>query len=160
KDSAYGHQAEYDTLNAIGREDLVAFHKQYFQPENVILGAWGDFKTDEMRAKLEKALGGWARGGRPKPAVPAVDPGASKRTGLYFINKEDATQSWVLMGMLAGKRNDQDFYALSVMNTILGGGLSSRMFSNIRSDEGLAYAVSSNWNAGWDRPGIFTALGG
>ncbi|MEK7407881.1 MAG: pitrilysin family protein [Acidobacteriota bacterium] len=159
KDTPYGHQPEYDTLNSIAREDLVAFHQQYFQPENVILGAWGDFQAADMRARIEKALGGWARGGRQKPPAPPVDPAASSRAGLYQISKEDVTQSWVLMGYLGGKRNHPDYYALTVMNDILGGGFASRLFSNVRSAQGLAYAVGSNWNAGWDRPGTFTALG-
>ena len=159
RNTAYGHIVEYDTLNSITRADLVAFHKQFFQPENVILGAWGDFNAAEMRAKIEKALGAWPRGGRPQPPVPEVDPGARNRAGIYFINKEDMPQSWVVMGFLGGKRNDPDYYALSVMNTVLGGGLASRLFANVRSEQGLAYAVGSQWNAGWDRPGTFTALG-
>jgi len=159
KDSAYGHQPEYDTINSIRREDLIAFHKQYFQPENMILGAWGAFKTAEMRVRIEKTFGGWARGGRPKPAVPPVDPGASQRAGLYFISKDDMQQSWVLMGFLAGRRDDPDYYALDAMNYILGGSIASRLFSNVRSEQGLAYSVGSDWNAGWDRPGLFTASG-
>jgi len=159
RNSAYGHIVEYDTLNSITRADLIAFHKQFFQPENVILGAWGDFNAAEMRAKIEKALGAWPRGGRPQPPVPEVDPGARNRAGIYFINKEDMPQSWVVMGYLGGKRNDPDYYALSVMNTVLGGGLASRLFANVRSEQGLAYAVGSQWNAGWDRPGTFTAMG-
>lgn len=159
RNSAYGHIVEYDTLNSITRADLVAFHKQFFQPENVILGAWGDFNAAGMRAKIEKALGAWPRGGRPQPPVPEVDPGARNRAGIYFINKEDMPQSWVVMGYLGGKRNDPDYYALSVMNTVLGGGLASRLFANVRSEQGLAYQVGSQWNAGWDRPGVFMALG-
>jgi predicted Zn-dependent peptidase len=159
RSSAYGHIVEYDTLNSITRADLVAFHKQFFQPENVILGAWGDFNAAEMRAKIERVLGAWPRGGRPRPPVPEVDPGARNRAGIYFINKEDMPQSWVVMGFLGGKRSDPDYYALSVMNTVLGGGLASRLFANVRSEQGLAYAVGSQWNAGWDRPGTFTALG-
>jgi len=160
KDSAYGHQPEYDAINSITRADLVAFHQQFFQPENVVLGVWGDFKADEMRAKIEKAFGGWARGGRPKPAVPEVEAAAQKRGGLYAINKDDVNQSTVLIGHLGGKRNDPDFYALSLANIVLGGGFASRLVSNVRTDQGLAYAVSSNWAADWDHPGLFLASGG
>jgi len=160
KDSPYGHQPEYDTINAISREDLIAFHKQFFQPENVILGAWGDFKTDEMRALIEKAFAGWARGNRPKPAPPEVDPAAKNRAGLYFISKDDVNQSQVLMGLLGGKRSDEDYYALSVISRILGGGFNSRLVNSVRTEQGLAYDVFSSWSAGWDRPGLFIAGGG
>lgn len=159
KDTPYGRIAEYDTINSITREDLIAFQKQYFQPENMILGVWGDFNAAEMRTKIEQTFGGWKRGGRSKPPVPEVDPGAKNRAGYYFIKKDDTPQSWVVMGYLGGKRNDPDFYALTVMNQILGGGFASRLFSNVRSTQGLAYSVGSQWAAGWDRPGTFMALG-
>jgi len=159
KDAPYGRITEYDTINSIAREDLIAFHRQYFQPESVILGAWGDFSTAEMRARIEKTFASWKRGGRPRPSVPTVDPGAKDRAGIYFIKKDDTPQCWVMMGFLGGMRNDPDFYALSVMNQILGGGFASRLFSNVRSAQGLAYTVGSQWGAGWDRPGTFMALG-
>jgi len=159
KDSPYARLTAYDTIKAITRDDLVAFHKQFFQPENIILGAWGDFRADEMRAKIEKAFGSWTRGGKPKPAVPEVDPAARNRAGVYSINKEDMQQSWVIMGMLAGRRDNPDYCPLNVMNEVLGGGFASRLFSNVRSDQGLAYAVFSSWDAGWDRPGTFSAAG-
>ncbi|HYP54663.1 MAG TPA: pitrilysin family protein [Pyrinomonadaceae bacterium] len=159
-DSAYAHLAEYRTINRIERDDLQEFHKRFFQPENVILGVWGDFDAADMRARIERAFGSWPRGGRPKPVVPEVDPAARARRGVYFINRDDVNQSWVLVGGLGGKRNDPDFYALNVMSYILGGGFSSRLFSKIRSQEGLAYAVWADWAAGWDRPGSFMAAGG
>lgn len=160
KNSAYGHIPEYATIDSITQADLIAFHKKFFQPENIILGAWGDFKAEEMRAKIEKALGGWARGGQAKPPVPELEPGARKRAGVYAINKDDVNQSTVYMGFIGGRRNDPDYYALSVANVVLGGGFSSRLVNHVRSDQGLAYAVGSSWNAGWDRPGIFMAEGG
>jgi len=61
-DSPYARQPEYDTINGITREDLLAFHREFFQPENVILAAWGDFSAAEMRAKIEKVFAGPGRG--------------------------------------------------------------------------------------------------
>ncbi len=159
KDSPYNRQPEYSTIDSITREDLVEFHKRFFQPENIILGAWGDFKSAEMRARIEKAFGGWARGGQPKPEVPSIEAAARDRAGIYSVEKPDMQQSWVLMGMLGGRRDDPDFYALTVMDQILGGGFASRLFSNVRSNQGLAYAVLSDWSAGWDHPGMFYAGG-
>jgi zinc protease len=159
KDSPYARSTEYATINAITRDDIVAFHKRFFEPENTIFGAEGDFNAAEMRAKIEKAFGGWARGGQPKPPVPEVDAAARNRAGIYSINKDDMEQSWVVMGMLGGRRDDPDYCALEVMNEVLGGGFSSRLFSNVRSAQGLAYAVFSNVSAGWDRPGTFVAGG-
>jgi zinc protease len=160
KDTPYGHITEYKTIKAIDRDDLVNFHKQFFQPENVILGAWGDFDAADMRGKIERAFGSWPRGGRPKPTPPEVDPAARTRAGIYSVNKEDVNQSWVMVGGLGGRRDDPDFYALTVMSGVLGGGFASRLFSHVRSQQGLAYAVFSDWGAGWDHPGIFIAAGG
>lgn len=159
KDTPYGHITEYATIGAITRDDLVAFHQRFFQPENVILGAWGDFNADEMKAKIEKAFGGWPRGGKPKPPVPEVGDAAANRAGVYFINKDDVSQSTIYMGYLGGKRDDPDYCALEVMDEILGGGFSSRLFKDVRTDQGLAYSVGSQWAAGWDRPGMFMASG-
>jgi zinc protease len=157
--SPYARLTEYATVNSITRDDLVAFHKRFFQPENLIFGAEGDFKAADMRLKIEKAFGGWARGGQPKPPVPEVDPAARSRAGFHSIDKDDMKQSWVVMGMLAGRRDDPDYCALQVMNEILGGSFGSRLFSQVRSAQGLAYAVFSNAAAGWDRPGTFQAVG-
>jgi zinc protease len=159
KDSPYVRQAEYDTVNAITRDDLVAFHKRFFQPENIILGVWGDFKAAEMRANIEKTFGAWQRGGQPKPPVPEVEEAARNRAGFYSINKDDMQQSWVVMGMLGGKLSDPDYCPIQVMTEILGGSFASRLFSHVRSDQGLAYSVFSRWNAAWDRPGTFIAGG-
>jgi zinc protease len=156
--SAYGHQPEYSTVDAIKREDLIAFHKQFYQPENLIVGVWGDFKAGEMRTKIEGTLGAWKKGGQPKPEVPAIES-ATDRSGVYYVSKEDINQTWVVVGHLGGQRNDPDYYALNLMNRILGGSMASRMFSNIRSDMGLAYNIRSSWNAGWDHPGAFIASG-
>jgi zinc protease len=156
--SAYGHQPEFATVDAIKRDDLIAFYKQFYQPENLIVGVWGDFKASEMQAKIEATLGAWKKGGNPKPAIPAVESSV-ERSGTYYIGKEDINQTWVVVGHLGGQRNDPDYYALNLMNRILGGSMASRMFSNIRSDMGLAYNIRSSWNAEWDRPGEFIASG-
>jgi zinc protease len=160
KGSAWSHQTEYATIDAITRDDVVAFHRQFFQPENVVLGAWGDFDATQMRAKIEKAFGGWQKGGHARPEPPAVDARARNRAGVYAINKDDINQSTVLMGFLGGRRDDPDFMALDVMNTVLGSGMASRLFSQVRSEQGLAYAVFSTWSPEWDHPGVFAAMGG
>ena len=143
KDSPYGRLEEYDTVNAITRADLVAFHKMYYQPENVVLGVWGDFKAADMRALIEKEFGTWPKGGQPMPPVPEVEPGAKSRSGIYVIDKPDVNQSTVMIAALGGKRNDPDFYAASVLTQVLGGGFSSRLFNRVRTKEGLAYSTGS-----------------
>src|SRR5579883_563094 len=110
KDSPYTTIPEYSTVESITREDLVAFHHQFFQPENVLLGVWGDFKADEMKAKIEKAFGSWPRGGKPRPVIPKVERGPLNG-GVYFVNKEDVNQSNVFLGKLGGRLDDPDYAA-------------------------------------------------
>jgi zinc protease len=161
KDSPYGRMMENATVNAITREDLVAFHKQYFRPEAVVLGAWGDFSAPAMRTKIEQAFAGWERGPQWQwPAAPAVDAAAKSRSGLFLINKEDVNQSTVFLGHLGTRLDDPDHAALSVMNGILGEGFASRLFSQVRSEQALAYSVGSFWNAEFEFPGTFAAVGG
>jgi zinc protease len=158
KDTPYGRQPENATINAITRDDLVAFHNQYFQPESVILYAWGDFTAAEMRAKLEEAFSGWPRGGRPRLAAPAVQ--TANRVGVYLVDKGDVNQSTVIMGRLSTRSDDPDYCALTVMNGILGDGFASRLFSQVRSEQALAYAVWSSWGGEYEFPGTFNAFGG
>ncbi len=160
KDSPYGRLEEYDTVNAITRADLVAFHKMYYQPENVILGVWGDFKAADMKALIEQEFGNWPKGGPPKPPVPEVEPAAKSRSGIYVIDKPDVNQSTVMIAALGGKRNDPDYYAASVLTQVLGGGFSSRLFNRVRTKEGLAYGTGASWGAGWDMPGDYVASAG
>ena len=156
--SAYGHQIEYATIDAVTRDDLIAFHREYFQPENVILGVWGDFGP-EMKTRIAKSFGAWAKGNHPKPQVPPVERTPQECAGYYVINKNDVNQSWVFVGHLVGRRDDPDYCALDLMNQVLGGGFASRLFCQVRSAQGLAYYVGSDWAAGWEHPGTFSASG-
>jgi zinc protease len=161
KESPYGRIIENATINAITRDDLVAYHKQYFRPEAVILGAWGDFSAAAMRVKIEQAFAGWkGEGSWHRPEVPAVEAAAKSRTGVYLIGKDDVNQSTVLMGRLGGRLDDTDFFPLTVMNGVLGDGFGSRLFSQVRSEQALAYSVWSNWGGEFEFPGMFYAFGG
>jgi predicted Zn-dependent peptidase/outer membrane lipoprotein-sorting protein len=156
KDSPYAAVPEYATVDAITRDDMVAYHKQYFQPESTYLAVWGDFKTADMKALVERAFGSWPKGGKSKPPVPPVDR-AAQATGLFQIAKDDLNQSTIDIGLVLGRLDDPDYAPLRVMTQILGGGFSSRMFQRIRTNEGLAYAAYAGYSAQFDRPGIWFA---
>ena len=156
-ESPYARTTEYWTIDAISRDDLVAFHEQYFHPNNTSMAIWGDFDTAEMAEKIRLAFGGWERAeGFQRPEPPPVDTG--RESTLHFIRKDDVTQSTVLIGHPGEIRlDDPDYFAVVVMNEILGGGFSSRLFQTVRTDLGLAYAVWGNYSADYDRPGVFYA---
>jgi zinc protease len=156
-ESPYGRVPEYADIAAITRDDLVAFHKKYFQPNRVFLGLWGDFDAREARSLVERHFGSWPRpqADPGKDPVPAVDRKAARIVAL--AEKDDVNQTQIRIGHLGGRIDDPDYFALSVMGEILGGGFSSRLFQTIRTQRGLAYHASAAWRAAYDFPGTFIA---
>jgi predicted Zn-dependent peptidase len=152
-DSVYARHTEYDTIGNISRDDLVAFHKKFYGPNNMMLGIWGDFDTDEMIKKIEEAFEGWEKVDMYFPRVPLVKYDFPQTVNV--INKEDVNQSNIYLGHIGGLRSNPDYFALILMNRILGSGFTSRLFKNVRSREGLAYSVFGIYSANYDFPGLF-----
>ena len=144
------------SLQAITRDDLVQFHKQYFHPASMIAAVSGAFDRATLVAKLEKAFAGWP-GARPAVApIPAEIQ--TVQPGLYRIQK-DVPQGRVVMGLPSVRRDSPDVYALEVMNEILGGsGFTSRITRTVRSNEGLAYSAGSGLRIGVWYPGSFRVV--
>lgn len=143
------------SVKSITRDDLVAFHKTYFHPANMVAAVSGAFSKAEMLGKLEAAFASWPT---PKPTVPPVPTAIeSAAPGLYRIQK-DVNQGRVSIGLLGVKRDSPDIYALEVMNEILGGGgFIARITKTVRSNEGLAYSAGSAVSFGTYYPGTFRA---
>lgn len=152
--SPYARTPEYATVASITRDDLIAFHHRFVHPNNIILGFVGDFDANAMEQKLRTAFGSWAKGPQAPVAAPPV--GTPAAPGVYFVSKDDVTQSniYVVHGATGVRRNDPDFYATQVMNEILSGGFSGRLMNDIRTQRGLAYGVGGGVDTGWDRPGL------
>jgi zinc protease len=150
--SPYARQNEYATIDAISRDDMVAFYKSYFHPDNMWLAVWGDFNGKQMVRKIEAVLGDWPAAGLKLPGLPAVD--YEFRPTVNYIEKTDVNQSNIMVGHIGGLLDNPDHAALSVMNRILS---FDRMFKRIRTDEGLAYSVWGYYGAGYKVPGVFSA---
>lgn len=152
KDSPYARHAEYATVDAITREDIVNFYEEYFHPNNIIMTAWGDFDTSEMVGKIKRELEAWKRTKVEIPPLPKVD--YEYKYTVNFIDKPDVNQSNIMIGHIGGLLNNPDYPALSVMNSILS---FDRMFNKIRTDEGLAYSVWGVYGAQYQYPGYFSS---
>jgi predicted Zn-dependent peptidase len=150
--SPYARQAEYATIDAITRDDIVAFYKSYFHPDNMWLAVWGDFNTRQMIKKIDAVLGDWPASGLKLPGLPEVN--YDYRPTVNYIEKSDVNQSNIMVGHIGGLLSSPDYAALSVMNRILS---FDRMFKRIRTDEGLAYSVWGYYGAGYKVPGVFSA---
>lgn len=151
KNNPYARDDEYATVAAVTRQDLLDWHTKYVHPNNAILGIYGDFDSAAMEQQIRQAFGSWPKG--QEAAKPQIDYNPAK-PGLYFVSKDDVDQSNIVMVGLGIERSNPDFFAISVMNEVLGGGFASRLFTNLRSKAGLAYSVSGGVGASWDHPGI------
>lgn len=155
KDHPYGRREEYETINNITRDDLIAFHKKCFHPNNVILAIWGDFRTKDMISKIKEAFKDWKPAKIDFPEEPKVSEELIPSVNL--IKKDDVNQTNINIGHIGGRRDDPDYPVLTVLTEILGGGFSSRLFRHVRSDQGLAYSVWGFYGANFDYPGVLYA---
>ncbi len=140
-------------LPKLARQDLLDFYRQHYGPNNTIIAVVGDVKEKEIIALLNGHFKDWKRAEQPvqpSPAPPNVD-----RTTVLKLEK-NITQANIVMGRIGISRQDPDYYAVSIMNYILGGGgFTSRLMDNIRDNRGLAYDVHSMFSA-QKEPGAFS----
>jgi zinc protease len=152
KDSPYSRFPTFASIASVQRQDLVAWHQTYFQPNRIVLGLVGDFRRDEALKLVEAAFGDWPRG----PAI--KDPETPYRKepapGVYYVEKNDVPQSAIVMGELGIINRNPDFYAVEVMNRVMAGSFASRLFINIRTGKGLAYTVFGEVGGEWDHVGL------
>ena len=153
----YGRAVTEQSVNAIKRDDIVAFAKSYFTPGHAIISVVGDVEPNAVKEMVERVLAPWSAGGSvPTFAYPAVTQ--QKATTIYLIDKPGAAQSSVVIGLPGPARNTSDYFALEVLNTMLGGMFQSRLNANIREQKGYSYGVSSGFSYG-KGPGPFEAGG-
>ncbi|MCX5717743.1 MAG: pitrilysin family protein [Nitrospirae bacterium] len=139
----YGRLVEgsIETLSEITREDLLSFHSKYFIPNNAILSVVGDLTPSELNSLIKKHLDPWKIADLPERKIYPMNEEKTKKS--VKIDR-DVTQATIIIGHLGISRDNPDYYAVSVMNYILGnGGFSSRLMQKIRDEMGLAYDVSS-----------------
>jgi predicted Zn-dependent peptidase len=126
------------TIARMTPAEIGAFHAEHYHPSNVVLAAAGNVEHDEVVALVEQGLthtDGARPAREPWPGTPA--PKASA------VLTRDTEQAHAVLGMRSLRTDDPDRYALSVLNQALGGGMSSRLFQEVRERRGLAYAVYS-----------------
>jgi predicted Zn-dependent peptidase len=145
------------SVEAVTRDDMVAFHEQWFHPANFIFAVSGDVDARKIASKLEQRMAGWTSPAKfAASAVPK--PGHAPAPGIYMVDKPDVNQGRVSIGLLGIERGNPDEIAIDMMNDVLGGsGFTSRITNRVRSDEGLAYSAGSSFGVGVYYPGLFRA---
>ncbi|MDR3638132.1 MAG: pitrilysin family protein [Isosphaeraceae bacterium] len=129
------------SVQAITRDDVVAFHKRLYLPNNAALIAVGDTTPSALAAALEKSLKTWKPGEAAKEVLPEVP--ASRPLTVYLVDKPAAAQSMLYVGAVGLPRSTPDYFPLEVLNAALGGQFSSRINLNLREDKGYTYGAHS-----------------
>jgi len=138
------------SIESLTREDLISFHRRLIHPARIVVAAAGAFKKSDLADKLKAAFRDWPWAAAPVAAVPKVTHDA--KPGIYCFHKEgeNVNQGRVTIGHLGVDVHNPDVHAIRLMSYILGaGGFSSRLMQKVRTEEGLAYDVGTDF-----RPGI------
>jgi zinc protease len=133
------------SLRAATVADIRAFHERFYRPDRATLVVVGAVDAATARARLESAFGGWRAAGTAPAAARPAEPAQVQGRTIYLVDNPGAAQSFIRMGRIGVPRNSDDYYALQVMNTILGGSFTSRLNQNLREDKGYAYGASSSF---------------
>src|SRR5207247_1548673 len=145
REHPYGHplNGTDSTTARLAREPVTEFYRTYYRPNGARLLIVGDVTLAEVRRLAAARFGGWERGDVPAfPSPPA--PPAAART-LYLIDKPGAAQSVVRIGHVGPARTTPDWFALEVLNTVVGGAFTSRLNQNLRETHGYTYGAFSQF---------------
>ena len=142
------------SVRAMSVEDLREFHETFVRPNNAFLIVVGAVSRDEVEQRLEAALAGWTARDVPTTAWPEAEQVRGRR--ILLVDKPGAAQSDIRIGRIGVSRSSEDFYALQVMNTILGGSFTSRLNDNLRERNGYSYGAGSSFTFNV-QPGPFQA---
>jgi len=126
------------TIEAMSREDLRHFHGSWYRPVNLVVAVAGHVDHETVVDGVQRRFAGVEGGEAPKRSAPAREPQP------ISVLRRPTEQAHVALGMPSLARDDEDRYALAVLNQVLGGGMSSRLFQEIREERGLAYSVFSS----------------
>jgi predicted Zn-dependent peptidase/outer membrane lipoprotein-sorting protein len=138
-DYPYGKVQTEESVNAITVEDLKNFYNSHYFANNATIAVVGDVKADEITKKLEKYFGKWKRG-TPAKVQPAELPD-SKGMMIHLVDLPGAVQSNIRVCFRSVPRNNPDLVELGVVESVLGGGFSGRLFQNLREKHGWTYGA-------------------
>jgi len=130
------------SVESITNSEVIQFHKNAFTPDNSHLIVVGNISQSQLETLLNKYFS-VSTNKRKEDSFLSLSK--NEKSSFYFINKDGAAQSEIRIGHLTNNRNDPDYYAKIIMNSILGGQFSSRLNLNLREDKGFTYGISSGF---------------
>jgi zinc protease len=132
------------SVKALTTGDLQSYYQANFRPNNATLIVVGDVTPAQVEQKINALFGSWQRADIPQ--ISYTDPPKSGTTTIFLIDKPGAAQSSFRIGAVGVPRSTHDYFALTVMNTILGGSFSSRLNQNLRETRGYTYGAGSRFD--------------
>ena len=130
-----------ESVARLRRADVVDFYRGHVRPDTTIIAVVGAIGVDEARREIATRFGGWTR---PTQPVPTLAMATGTTPPRVEVVKRELAQATILMGRVAVRQTDPDYYPLAVASYVLGGGASSRLYGRVRDDGGLAYSVWSD----------------
>jgi zinc protease len=141
----YGRSPTQESTRALTRDAVAAYHAAAYRPENATLVLVGDVDPAAMQPLVERAFGAWRASGAAPALAPVAEPPVG-RTTVYLIDRPGSAQSEIRIGHPGVPRDHPDYYALTVMNTLLGGSFTSRLNTNLRETHGWTYGAGSGYS--------------
>ncbi len=149
------------TVSKFTIEDLRAFYRSNYSPQGAAISIVGDFNSQEMKTRLRALFGGWKKSALAQKALAALPVKAIQSSRVLLVNKEDARETTFYIGGLGIRRDNPDFVAIDVVNTVFGGRFTSWLNDELRVNSGLTYGARSGFsplkNSGTFSISTFTA---
>lgn len=147
-DHVYGNivQGKISTVSALTADDLKKFYKENYIPNGSAIAIAGDFNTIDMKSLITKLFTSWPAGKQSQAnlaAKPITNPGGNR---VLLINKDDAKETTFYIGAPGISRNNPDYVAIEVVNTLFGGRFTSMLNDELRVNTGLTYGANSRFN--------------
>ncbi len=156
KDHPYGRDETAESIEGLTRDDLQAFHRASYRPDNAALIVAGAVTVAEVRPLLEKVFSSWTSAGPLAPGTEIGPVDQVQGVPVYLVDKPGAAQSVITIGRIGVARATEDYHTLLVLNTVLGGSFTSRLNANLREDKGYSYGAGSMFSFR-PEPGPFMA---
>lgn len=141
EDHPYGVSPIPGTVEAITRDEIAAFHRDYFTADNALLVVSGVVDPGAVESLARRHFGEWRRGAPAAVAFP--EPSALEGTRIALVHRPGSVQSNIRIGHLAIRPDNPDYFPLTVLNNIVGGGTDARLFQILREEKGWTYGAYS-----------------
>jgi len=143
-----------ETVSSIRRDDILSFLEKYYHPSQIVISVAGNFNLPQLSKLLNRAFGRYQN---RQDYIPVRTPPAMD-TGVY-TKKKSLEQIHLCLGIPGVSQTDKDRHAINVLNTVLGGSVSSRLFQEVREERGLVYTIYS-YPSYYQDTGLFTVYAG